>query len=66
MMKKLDIHFLMIKSTFLEIYGLNNQLNIDTGAYLIQDKLQFDAYFGTGLNNKMAFASVGLSYLYLK
>ena len=54
-------------STFLEIYGLNNQLNIDTGlAYLIQDKLQVDAYFGTGLNNKMAFASVGLSYLYLK
>ena len=54
-------------SSFIELYGFNDQLNIDAGfAYLIQDKLQFDAYFGTGLNNKMAFASVGLSYLYLK
>ena len=54
-------------STFIELYGFNNKLNIDAGlAYLIQDKLQFDAYFGTGLNNKMVFASVGLSYLYLK
>ena len=54
-------------STFIEMYGFNDQLNIDAGlAYLIQDKLQFDAYFGTGLNNKMVFASVGLSYLYLK
>ena len=54
-------------STFIELYGFNNQLNIDAGlAYLVQDKLQFDAYFGTGLNNKMIFASVGLSYLYLK
>ena len=54
-------------STFIELYGFNDQLNIDAGlAYLIQDKLQFDAYFGTGLNNKMIFASVGLSYLYLK
>ena len=54
-------------STFIELYGFNDQLNIDAGlAYLVQDKLQFDAYFGTGLNNKMIFASVGLSYLYLK
>lgn len=54
-------------SSFIELYGFNDQLNIDAGfAYLIQDKLQFDAYFGTGINNKMAFASVGLSYLYLK
>ena len=54
-------------STFIELYGFNDQLNIDAGlAYLIQEKLQFDAYFGTGLNNKMVFASVGLSYLYLK
>jgi len=54
-------------STFIELYGFNDQLNIDAGlAYLIQDKLQFDAYFGTGLNNKMVFTSVGLSYLYLK
>ena len=54
-------------SSFIELYGFNDQLNIDAGfAYLVQDKLQFDAYFGTGLNNKMAFASVGLSYLYLK
>lgn len=54
-------------SSFIELYGFNEQLNIDAGfAYLIQDKLQFDAYFGTGLNNKMTFASVGLSYLYLK
>ena len=54
-------------SSFIELYGFNDQLNIDAGfAYLIQNKLQFDAYFGTGLNNKMTFASVGLSYLYLK
>ena len=54
-------------SSFIELYGFNDQLNIDAGfAYLIQNKLQFDAYFGTGINNKMAFASVGLSYLYLK
>ena len=54
-------------SAFIELFGLNDQLNVDAGfAYLIQDKLQFDAYFGTGLNNKMTFASVGLSYLYLK
>ena len=54
-------------SGFIELFGLNNQLNVDAGfAYLIKDKLQLDAYFGTGLNNKMTFASVGLSYLYLK
>ena len=54
-------------SSFIELYGFNDQLNIDAGfAYLVQDKLQFDAYFGTGINNKMTFASVGLSYLYLK
>lgn len=54
-------------SSFIELYGFNDQLNIDAGfAYIVQDKLQFDAYFGTGLNNKMTFASVGLSYLYLK
>ena len=54
-------------SSFIELFGFNDQLNIDAGfAYLVHDKLQFDAYFGTGLNNKMAFASVGLSYLYLK
>ena len=54
-------------STFIELYGFNDQINIDAGlAYLVQDKLQFDAYFGTGLSNKMVFASVGLSYLYLK
>ena len=54
-------------SSFIELYGFNDQLNIDAGfAYMVQDKLQFDAYFGTGLNNKMTFASVGLSYLYLK
>ena len=54
-------------SSFIELYGFNDQLNIDAGfAYLIQDKLQFDAYFGSGINNKMTFASVGLSYLYLK
>ena len=54
-------------STFIELYGFNDQLNIDAGfAYLVQDKLQFDAYFGTGINNKMTFASVGLSYLYQK
>ena len=54
-------------SSFIELYGFNDQLNIDAGfAYLVQDKLQFDAYFGSGINNKMTFASVGLSYLYLK
>ena len=55
------------KLRLFNVPGFNDQLNIDAGlAYLIQDKLQFDAYFGTGLNNKMVFASVGLSYLYLK
>ena len=54
-------------TTFIELYGFNNEINIDTGlAYLINDKLQFDTYFGTGLNNKMIFGSVGLSYLFLK
>ena len=54
-------------SSFIELYGFNDQLNIDAGfAYLVQDKLQFDVYFGSGINNKMTFASVGLSYLYLK
>ena len=54
-------------TTFIELYGFNNELNIDTGlAYLINDKLQFDTYFGTGLNTKMIFGSVGLSYLFLK
>ena len=53
--------------TFIELYGFNNEINIDTGlAYLINDKLQFDTYFGTGLNTKMIFGSVGLSYLFLK
>ena len=54
-------------TTFIELYGFNNEINIDTGlAYLINDKLQFDTYFGTGLNTKMIFGSVGLSYLLLK
>ena len=54
-------------TTFIELYGFNNEINIDTGlAYLINDKLQFDTYFGTGLNTKMIFGSVGLSYLFLK
>lgn len=54
-------------TTFIELYGFNNEINIDTGlAYLINEKLQFDTYFGTGLNTKMIFGSVGLSYLFLK
>lgn len=54
-------------TTFIEAYGFNNKINIDSGiAYLINDKLQFDTYFGTGLNTKMIFGSVGLSYLFLK
>ena len=54
-------------TTFIELYGFNNEINIDSGiAYLINDKLQFDTYFGTGLNAKMIFGSIGLSYLYLK
>lgn len=62
-------------SAFLEFYGNTkynletpiNQLNFDLGAsYLITNKMQVDAYFGTGLNNDMYFGSIGFSYLFNK
>ena len=54
-------------TTFIELYGFNNKINIDSGiAYLINDSLQFDTYFGAGLNTKMIFGSIGLSYLFLR
>ena len=54
-------------TAFVEFYGFNNQLNFDTGmAIIIMDNLQLDTYFGSGINNKMYFGSVGISYLFLK
>ena len=54
-------------TTFIELYGFNNKLNIDSGiAYIINNNLQFDTYFGAGLNTKIIFGSIGLSYLFLK
>ena len=60
---------------FLEFYGnwnYNSFLNSSTinfdfgGSYLLNDKMQLDAYLGKGLNNDMYFASVGFSYLFIK
>lgn len=56
-------------SLFVEPYGqVSNleeiELNFDVGlAYLIQDNLQFDFYFGSGVSHRMNFMSVGLSWL---
>ena len=60
---------------FLEFYGdWNNNMilksstiNFDFGgSYLLNDKMQLDAYFGKGLNNDLYFGSVGFSYLFIK
>ena len=60
---------------FLEFYGdWNNNtilksstINFDFGgSYLLNDKMQLDAYFGKGLNNDLYFGSVGFSYLFIK
>jgi hypothetical protein len=42
-------------------------INFDFGgSYLLNDKMQLDAYFGKGLSNDMYFASLGFSYLFIK
>jgi hypothetical protein len=60
---------------FLEFYGdwnYNSSLNRSTinfdfgGSYILNDKMQLDAYFGKGFNNDLYFASVGFSYLFIK
>ena len=60
---------------FLEFYGdWNNNMilksstiNFDFGgSYLLNDKMELDAYFGKGLNNDLYFGSVGFSYLFIK
>ena len=62
-------------SFFIEFYGYwlyqsyqyNSTINFDLGlAYMLNNKMQIDTYFGTGLNNNMYFGSVGFSYLFLK
>ena len=60
---------------FLEFYGdwnynLISKINIINfdfgGSYLLNDKMQLDAYFGKGLNNDLYFGSIGFSYLFTK
>ena len=60
---------------FLEFYGdwnynssiYNSTINFDFGgSYLLNDKMQLDAYFGKGLNNDLYFGSIGFSYLFIK
>ncbi len=60
---------------FLEFYGdwnynlvlKRNTINFDFGgSYLLNDKMQLDAYFGKGLNNDLYFGSIGFSYLFIK
>ena len=60
---------------FMEVYGdwkynlenNNSVINFDLGgSYLLNDKMQVDAYFGKGIQNDMYFASVGFSYLFIK
>ena len=59
---------------FLEFYGNWNYnllsktstINFDFGgSYLLNDKMQLDAYFGKGLNNDLYFGSIGFSYLFI-
>ena len=59
---------------FLEFYGdwnykLISKINIINfdfgGSYLLNDKMQLDAYFGKGLNNDLYFGSIGFSYLFI-
>ena len=60
---------------FLEFYGdwnynlvsKKSTINFDFGgSYLLNDKMQLDAYFGKGLNNDLYFGSIGFSYLFIK
>ena len=60
---------------FLEFYGdwnynsyiYSNTINFDFGgSYLLNDKMQLDAYIGKGLNNDLYFGSIGFSYLFIK
>ena len=60
---------------FLEFYGdwnyntilKRSTINFDFGgSYLLNDKMQLDAYFGKGLNNDLYFGSIGFSYLFIK
>ena len=45
----------------------SSTINFDFGgSYLLNDKMQLDAYFGKGLNNDLYFGSVGFSYLFIK
>lgn len=62
-------------SGFIEFYGdwqynlndKNKSINFDFGgSYLLNDKMQLDAYLGSGLNNNSYFASVGFSYLFMR
>lgn len=59
---------------FLEFYGNWNYnllsktstINFDFGgSYLLNDKMQLDAYFGKGLKNDLYFGSIGFSYLFI-
>ena len=62
-------------TVFLEFYGdwnyntilKSSTINFDFGgSYLLNDKMQLDAYFGKGLNNDLYFGSIGFSYLFIK
>ena len=62
-------------SGFIEFYGnwqymlddKNKAINFDFGvSYLLNKKMQVDAYFGRGLNNNSYFASIGFSYLFMR
>lgn len=51
-----------------EIVNMNTHIsNFDGGfTYLVQDNLQLDFSFGTGLNQRMNYISIGCSWLMLK
>ena len=62
-------------SGFIEFYGnwqykiddKNKSINFDFGgSYLLNKKMQVDAYFGRGLNKNSYFASIGFSYLFMR
>ena len=58
-------------SAFAEVYGGFvdgfSTINWDTGiSYLINNNVQADCYFGTGIGNSMKFLSVGFSWRILK
>lgn len=54
---------------YIETFGKMEQLeefvvNFDTGfTYLVRENLQFDFSFGTGINNRMNYISIGCSWL---